>query len=72
MPKHFYIIGPHNIDVGETVTIECGVSKYKYKNEIKWSYKAVNDENISMTSYFNPLISYISNHTDKSEHNFKN
>lgn len=66
--NNFDVKGPHNIDAGETITIECSVSKYEYINDIQWYHRAVNQKDIVMNYY--PDFSYIKNYTDESEHNF--
>lgn len=61
MSNDFDIKGPQYVDAGETITIECSVSKHKYNNNIKWNHRTLNNEN--------NLIIYKSNFPYKTNHN---
>lgn len=70
MPNYFDIKGPQYVDAGEKITIECGASKHKYNNNIKWNHQMLNNENISII--YKPYFSYITNYTYESEFNIWN
>lgn len=40
------IKGPQIVVEGDYVTLECGVSKYYYHQDIKWTYQALNHDEV--------------------------
>lgn len=46
IPDGIAIKGPPFVVEGDYITLECGVSKYYYHQDIKWTYQPLNQEEI--------------------------
>lgn len=70
VPNNLDIKGPRYVDAGEKITIECGASKHKYNNNIKWNHQTLNNENTSI--FYKPYLPYRTNYIHESEFNYWN